>query len=76
MTTTIGLAIIVVAWFYQLIMVLRKNYSLQRLFVIGYGLGVLFLVVDGYKTGFSMAASLNLICLVVVLFVSILSKKS
>lgn len=75
MTTTIGLAIIVVAWLYQLIMVLRKNYSLQRFFVAGYGLGVLFLVVDGYQTGFSMATSLNLICLVVVLFVLILSKK-
>jgi len=76
MTTTIGLAIITLAWIYQLIMVLRKNYHLQRFFVAGYGLGVLFLVVDGYRTGFSIPTSLNLIVLVLALFVLILSKKS
>lgn len=75
MTTTLGLTIIVLAWLYQLIMVLRKNYSFQRFFVALYGLGVLFLVVGGYRTGPSLSTSLNLIVLVVAWFILFLSKK-
>ncbi|MDD2646367.1 MAG: hypothetical protein PHV78_00360 [Patescibacteria group bacterium] len=73
--TTIGLVIIVLAWLYQLVMLLKKNHNLQNLFVAGYALGVLLLVVDGYRTGISMIASLNLLALLAAVFALILNKK-
>ena len=76
MTTTLGLVIIVLAWLYQLIMVLRGNYGFQRFFVAIYGIGALFLVVGGYNNGFNLSTSLNLIVLIVVWFILFLSKKS
>jgi len=65
----------VVAWIYQLIKVLQGESKIQKIFVGGYALGVLFLVIDGYKSGSLMMASLNLIALVLAFFVLVLSKK-
>ncbi len=63
-----------VAWLYQLIKVLQGDSILQKIFIGGYGLGVLFLAIDGYRTGSLMIASLNLIVLILAFFVMILVK--
>lgn len=73
--TSIGLTIILLSWLYQLIMILKKDHNLQNIFVGGYALGVLLLVVDGYRSGISMIASLNLLTLLAAFFVLILNKK-
>lgn len=67
--TNIGLIIIVLAWVYQFFVSLKRGRSLSINFIIIYSVGVLLLVIDGFKTGLITLAIINLISLIVALLV-------
>lgn len=52
----IGLFIIAIAWLVQLVMVYRGDKSIQKLFVILYIIGVLFLVINAFNVGLVQVA--------------------
>ncbi|MFH0817257.1 MAG: hypothetical protein V1909_01350 [Candidatus Micrarchaeota archaeon] len=62
-----GLALIVIAWFFQLSSILKGNKEIQTSFVISYMLGVAVLTVDGFSSGPSgfLPAVLNALALVI-----------
>ena len=60
---TLGLVLIILAWAIQLVLVYQKKFQLNPLFVLIYCFGILALVIDGYSSGLSMLATLNLIVL-------------
>lgn len=62
--TYLGLGIICLAWLYQVIKTFRENANIQSAFVGIYAAGVLLLVIDGFSSGVTIAASLNLVTLI------------
>lgn len=56
----LGLFLIISGWLYQLI---QKTNKVEPLFVGLYIVGVMFLIIDGYKEGLLILAFLNLISL-------------
>jgi len=73
--TIIGLTLIAVAWIIQLVSTTNENHKMHLLFAGLYTIGVLLLVIDGYLTGATTIASLNLISLVGSAFVFLKLKK-
>lgn len=60
MLTSIGLGLIILAWAYQLLMVVRGRRNITPLFAGVYALGALLLVIDGFSAGLTSLAYLNL----------------
>jgi hypothetical protein len=66
MLTTLGLAIVCIAWFYQFCLIAyKKDKIINNMFVGVYAVGVLFLVIDGFMSGVNSITWLNLISLVI-----------
>jgi hypothetical protein len=61
--TILGLVIIALAWFYQLVSFSKKKH-IQPLFVGVYCLGVVFLIIDGFLSGATVIALGNIVTLV------------
>lgn len=78
MLTSLGLTIICLAWFYEFYLLsVKKDKNIKIFFVLAYILGVLMLVIDGFMSGLTNIASLNLISLIIsvgVLFMLIKNK--
>ncbi len=66
MLTNIGLAIIILAWLYQLVKVSIAGNSIRLLFLCMYTVGVGLLVFDGFNTFADITTLLNLLSLAVV----------
>lgn len=58
--TVLGLILIAVAWFIQLMFTSHKKKNLDNLFLFIYGLGSLVLVYDSFTSGMTEVAILNL----------------
>lgn len=67
MFTYLGLGIIVIAWVYQLVSIKSGNKNICLGFVAGYAIGVMILVADGFVSGLTNIAYLNLASLVAAL---------
>jgi len=67
----LGLSLVIIAWVFQLLATLKGSRSIQPQFVLFYLIGVIFLIIDGFTTGFNDVAFLNLVCLLVSLTVFI-----
>jgi len=65
MLTTLGLAVICIAWLYEFyLLVSKKDLLIGSLFVGIYACGVLLLVIDGFMSGLGSIAWLNFISFV------------
>lgn len=72
MLANIGLTIICLAWLYELVVVgIKKDKNIKGLFVGGYIIGVLLLVIDGFMLGATPMTWLNLVSLVFALGVGL-----
>ena len=76
MLSSIGLAILGLGWAVQLYYVTKKQKNIQPAFVGIYGMGVVFLVIDGFQTGLNTLAWLNSAILVLVVLILIVLKKT
>lgn len=69
MLSTIGIAVIALAWAYEVYMLVGKSdKSVSPMFVGTYGLGVLLLVIDGFMVGATAGDWLNLVALLLTLW--------
>lgn len=69
MLANLGLLAIIGGWVIQLLSINKKKNQVQPSFVAVYGLGVLLLVVDGFQSGLTNLAVLNLISLIIATLV-------
>jgi trehalose utilization protein len=60
MLVEIGMILIASAWIYQSVMAFKKHFDIERIFLMLYSLGVIFLVIADFETGFSAVTWLNL----------------
>lgn len=67
----IGLSVIILAWLYQLFASWKGRKSLNKAFVIIYGIGSALLVIDGYINDVLDVAIFNLVILVLAMIVLI-----
>ena len=73
----IGLILIMLAWFIQLVFLFKNKREIHPLFVIAYMLGVLLLVYESWKTNGISASKYEIITLIAapIVLVKILMKK-
>jgi len=69
MLSQIGLMIVIVAWLIQYISLTKKSGKISPMFLIFYGVGISFLVIDGFNNGLRELSYLNTIALVAALLV-------
>jgi hypothetical protein len=75
----LGLTLIILSWLIQLLFILKKNYTINPWFIFFYSLGVIALVIDGFKVNNLEVAFLNIVTLAfafIVLTISLLNKKA
>ncbi len=63
MISILGLVLIIAGWFIQFSR-MKKSKEIRKEFVITYAIGVLLLVIDGFRSGIPTLALLNLVSLV------------
>ena len=68
MLSILGLVLIIAGWLIQFYH-MKKSKEIRKEFVITYGIGVLMLVIDGFRNGILILALLNLVSLVVAALV-------
>jgi membrane-bound ClpP family serine protease len=73
MLTNIGLVLIIFAWIFQFVKMVKNGKTIRPAFVALYAVGVLLLVIDGFMSGFTVLASLNLVSFVAALAVFFIS---
>ncbi len=61
MVANIGLAIIGIAWIYQMVRVLRTGTAVYAIFLALYALGTLLLVIDGFVNGATIVTYFNIV---------------
>jgi hypothetical protein len=64
MYALIGLVVIILAWWVQLFTIKADNKKFNKLFIVLYCIGVVFLVLDSYYAGLHVYALLNLVSLI------------
>jgi len=69
MLSQIGLMVIIIAWIWQYISLTKKSGKISPLFIMLYGVGISFLVIDGFNNGLRELSYLNTIALVAALLV-------
>ena len=65
----IGLGLIMVAWLYQAYYASKGNLKIKAFFLMAYGLGVLLLVIDSFRSKAFAVAWLNLALLPIVVLI-------
>jgi hypothetical protein len=73
MLTNFGLSLIILAWVLQFGKMLVSKKEVWPAFVVIYALGVILLVVDGFLSGLTTLAILNLVSFVAALAVFFVS---
>ncbi len=51
----IGLSLIIISWIIQIIKIIKKNNNISKMFAGLQFLGILLLIIDGYKTNLPLA---------------------
>jgi hypothetical protein len=71
MLSQIGLVLIIVAWILQGRTLTKKKKSLNKQFIVVYMIGIVFLILDGFKNDYLMLGILNLVVLAITAWVYI-----
>lgn len=65
----IGLIIIIIAWALQLLYIWQGGRKINKLLLVGYILGLILLIYDGFKNNIILTSILNLIILILILLI-------
>lgn len=73
----LGLTLIILSWITQLLFILKNNNEINPWFIFFYSLGVIALIIDGFKINNQDIALFNLITLIFssIVLITLLNKK-